>query len=482
MTLPQRHKDYSLQDLADYSQELINKNLDQEESARTSVCLAVAGGGGHAISTLASTPGASSMLLEGTVTYDRKSYLAYVNLPSNTSDFRYSSSKAAKLASEAALKRALIFRSSNLRLMNGCVGIGCASALVSSSSPDSVKGYGHIVATRADGFQLTLNVTLAGKEDDQCRTRVEEDIFISHLVLRAIERVQQVDDGVPSENDFKTYAGDAIVEQWQAPNGVNGDQEKDAAIAASNRILAGDAHAVVLLPIYKDGIPTSFRALDCPVVPNGSLVFPGSFNPPHDGHITLAQAAIKAAMHNMSKVTTYRKQPPIFMELSLTNADKPAIDPAIVSERVHRFLQLGNLPDQWGILLTRAPLFAQKVACLNDCIVDQSEGAFPKMSFVIGTDTLVRIINPKYYGNEESAMLEAIRSMKGVHFVVGGRLEQTKGSSSPPKFVAGGDEVFSLPKDVQEMFTIIQESDFRKDISSSEIREQQEAMPNGRTN
>lgn len=39
---------------------------------------------------------------------------------------------------------------------------------------------------------------------------------------------------------------------------------------------------------------------------------------------------------------------------------------------------------------------------------------------------MVRILNPKYYGNSEEDMLDAVREMgrAGVHFVVGGRLEQ----------------------------------------------------------
>ena len=50
----------------------------------------------------------------------------------------------------------------------------------------------------------------------------------------------------------------------------------------------------------------------------------------------------------------------------------------------------------------------------------------PQLGFLIGTDTMVRIINPKYYGDNEEDMLEAVREMgrSGVHFVVGGRLEQ----------------------------------------------------------
>jgi nicotinic acid mononucleotide adenylyltransferase/nicotinamide mononucleotide (NMN) deamidase PncC len=465
--------DYSLEALGEYAQELINKNMAQELSTRTSVCLAVAGGGGHAISTLAATPGASSILLEGSVTYDRKSYRAYVGLPSSiTTDFRYSSHKAAKLASEAALKRALNFRSHSLKLMTGCVGVGCASALVSSSSPGNVKGYGHIVATRADGSTIALNVTLAGRQDNQNRSRVEEDVFISHLVLRVMELVQQAESEGMKIDDMKTEAGDTIAEKWEPSPAILAG-EKDAPALAAERLLSGDARAMVLLPMYnKDGKPTSFRALEFPVVPNGSLIFPGSFNPPHKGHISLVNAAIKATM-NILDENISTQEPPIFMELSLTNADKAPIDPSDVSHRVNTFLELDNMPEQWGILLTRAPLFSEKVSALvEDCIIDPTEGYFPKMSFVIGTDTMVRILDPKYYGGEESVMQEAVRSMKDVHFCVGGRLEQKKDSSEPPRFVSGAEELEGLPHDIRNMFTIIKEDDFRMDISSSEIRQQ----------
>lgn len=97
------------------------------------------------------------------------------------------------------------------------------------------------------------------------------------------------------------------------------------------------------------------------------------------------------------------------------------------------------------------------------------------MGFVIGTDTMVRILNPKYYADSEENMLEAVREMgrAGVHFVVGGRLEQRLGGDST-KFVSGEDEVKVLPKDVQQMFTLVTEEDFRVDISSSEIRKRRE--------
>jgi hypothetical protein len=42
------------------------------------------------------------------------------------------------------------------------------------------------------------------------------------------------------------------------------------------------------------------------------------------------------------------------------------MDPVSVSERAHQFFSLGEeLPSQWGILLTSAPLFKEKVEVLK---------------------------------------------------------------------------------------------------------------------
>jgi len=39
---------------------------------------------------------------------------------------------------------------------------------------------------------------------------------------------------------------------------------------------------------------------------------------------------------------------------------------------------------------------------------------------------MVRIINPRYYGDNKDSMIAKLEDMKrkGVHFIVGGRLEQ----------------------------------------------------------
>ena len=515
--ISESHKDYTLEALHEYAKNLIEMNLRNggDSSTRTSVSIVVAGGGGHAISTLSSTSGASSLLLEGVVAYDRNSYLRYCNMK-DKKGFVFSSYEAAKVASEAAMKQALTIRSmdDNLRSMPRCIGVGSASALVSGSSSSTstssgIKGYGHVVATRSDGVQLSLNITLKGISEDgtEGRSRMDEDIFLSHLILRSIEHLErncpQFD--APTEPfTTTTTAGDIITESWSnIPPSINSASVIED---AARKVVEEGVDAVVLLPVYDshsgDGdtsispsIPVSFRALSVPVIPKQSLVFPGSFNPPHMGHIALANASIRTLERLCPYVHRRHNDKPIFFELSLTNADKPSIDPTTVADRVEKFLQLSyetdnskdgeQMPQQWGIILTRAPLFAQKLACLQDCILDRTgddkgddadadvASPTPNINFVIGTDTLVRILNPKYYNNDRDNMISSLLSMKGAHYIVGGRLEQNKASTEengPPVFVSGEDELVDLPENLAAMFTVVKESEFRVDISSSEIR------------
>ena len=303
----------------------------------------MAGGGGHAIATLAATPGASSLLLEGTVAYDRDSFQAYVGeLVKEKQDFSYSSLEAARLLSRAAARRALQYTGGDLSQYTRCVGIGVASALVSSDKVRLGRGsFGYIVATRADGSQWDCKVTLK----PQYRSRMEEDKLLGELALRAVEQLQQGDSAVPLETD---HTDDQLTETYTAV------QQNDPVHVGAERILAGQIDAMLLLP---DPSQDRFVAMTDPVLPLQSLVFPGSFNPPHEGHTTLAQVASSAWRGSSSAV---------FLELSLTNPDKPSMSPDSVSERAHQFFKLRDkLPPEWGILLTRAPLFAQKVDILK---------------------------------------------------------------------------------------------------------------------
>ena len=162
-------------------------------------------------------------------------------------------------------------------------------------------------------------------------------------------------------------------------------------------------------------------------------VLPGSFRPLHDGHLKLAATA--------SRITNQ----PLAFELSVSNVDKPALTAAEVEQRLDQFR------DRNPVILTRAPTFLEKARLLPGCPI------------VLGWDTAIRLVHPRYYGNDESAMKAALKEIAdlGCRILVAGRLND--GSFRQLSDVA-------IPPEHAHLFQAIPESDFRSDISSTELR------------
>lgn len=529
----------------DISEAIIQSNMHK-------VSIAIAGGGSSAISSLASTPGASSVLLNGNVLYDRLSFCQYVaehlgasvgkirllddnnqandvdssnyNYKNRQNQFGFVSSGAAVLLSKAALHHA--FQQSSLgEMANQTLGIGCTSTLVSEGR-EGRNSRAHVSITSGDGLGAILDIQLSsegtiagGNQELERRSRQEEEDLLGQLILHSINQFENslTSDEISGADDYDLLLhrnGDKL--DLITFEGMN--HSKDSRIFVENvacKIIddADDLETTILAPMQQ-GDSTLMVPLVHTVIPPEPIIFPGSFNPPHLGHQSLANAAIKTMsrkkqeeleeffrgsdesengdtmMEDMWKTTdhqhfqmtssgTHPKKGPfsVLFEMSLTNADKPAMEASEASRRVALFGELfdsrDNAPDDWGVLLTSAPLFIDKVRMMKKYLVPSGATFLPnkrQITFVIGTDTMVRIINPKYYGGEYNNMLKAVREMgsEGVHFVVGGRLEQNKNGSD--KFVTGEEELSGLPSDVKAFFTIIQEEDFRVDISSTELR------------
>lgn len=191
-------------------------------------------------------------------------------------------------------------------------------------------------------------------------------------------------------------------------------------------VINGTTRAVWRLP---DG---SFHALDSAAAPSGPLaVLSGSFNPMHEGHIELASVA---------EQSTGR---PVVFELSVTNVDKPATPRSEVLSRIESVSR--------PIVITQAPTFVEKC--------DLFAGA----CFVVGMDTAVRIIDPQYYAGSEQALRQALARIRSAdcHFVVAGRLMTGQFRSL---------QSAAITAEFASMFTGIPEAAFRKDISSTELR------------
>ena len=325
----------------------------------------------------------------------------------------------------------------------------------------------------------------------------------------------------------RTALGDTIhvripvVATTAAAGSSSGDTDDDhvttaaAAAAAANDmvmrqaaqlILEGRQDSVMLVPVlqknrqqHKEG-GVSFQRLFTSVLPPNSLVFPGSFNPPHTGHVQLVEAVVRYQQQHQGSGSSGGGVTAWF-ELALTNADKPPLQVDAVVERLQHFLQLAatgqldNLSGTWGIVLTNAPFFSQKVNLLQPLVLSSPSAPLPPstttnslsssrvLSFGIGADTLARLLNPVYYNNSQEQMLQALTEMcdSDCHFYVGGRLDQQSSSSSSSSssptnnnnvFMTGQEYLDALPPRLaSQLFTLL--PDFRVDISSTDIRNEQ---------
>lgn len=170
--------------------------------------------------------------------------------------------------------------------------------------------------------------------------------------------------------------------------------------------------------------------------PRPGVLLPGSFNPLHQGH------------RELCRVTAEITGRPAAFELTVINADKPPLE---VEEVRCRLVQFNGQAPVW---LTRCPTFAEKARL------------FPGVIFVVGTDTAARIVQPRFYGDSEERMLQALDEIRrlGCRFLVAGRVD-TEGC-----FL--GLEDLAIPEAVGDLFQAIPASRFRLDISSTTLRRQ----------
>jgi hypothetical protein len=146
----------------------------------------------------------------------------------------------------------------------------------------------------------------------------------------------------------------------------------------------------------------------------------------------------------MAEVAAERCGKPVTFELSITNVDKPPLDFVEIADR------LGQFPNQ-RVLLTRAPTFVEKAEIAPGCV------------FVVGVDTLVRIGDPVYYHNDPAkrdAAITAIRD-RGCRYLVFGR-------AVDGAFRTLSD--FDVPPALRQLCEEVHESEFRDDVSSTQLR------------
>jgi hypothetical protein len=310
--------------------------------------------------------------------------------------------------------------------------------------PDGVWGIGctaTIASTRPHSGEHRAFVCLSSSSKCSCyelrmakgaRTRVEEEALVGRLIIRAIAEAA----GVVSDGDSTSASG--YLEGEEVPRRI--EEERPNPL---QQLLAGEIDRVLCM----DDVMVAHLDLPLP-----ALVFPGSFNPLHEGHTQLMSAAAAEGSSSPSA---------LIFEISIMNADKGTLSKEEVCRRLTQFRSMKiDLPCGTAlpvmVALTRAPLFVKKARL------------FPGCTFVMGADTAQRLVDPKYYSNSEGEMAVSLAAIqeKGCSILVGGRA-LNKGSFLTEAAVLSGA---GIPDSLKGMFRGLPENSFRVDISSTDLR------------
>ena len=172
------------------------------------------------------------------------------------------------------------------------------------------------------------------------------------------------------------------------------------------------------------------------------IVLSGAFNPIHDGHIELIKSAAQKLGWDKSR---------IIFELSISNADKGLVDKNVYKKRVEAINSKG-----YNAMITKIPYFGDKNFYLTNGY------------FLLGADTFKRLLDKKYYENSYEFMIAKLSEFrkKNNKLIVASRYDSANGKLSTLRD-------FTIPEILTD-FVI--ELDFRMDISSSEIRNQEQII------
>jgi hypothetical protein len=357
--------------------------------------LAITGGGSGAVGELLRVPGGSRLLIEAQVPYDALALATFLGF-----------APAQACSSDTAIAMAQTVRARAARLMpagTDLVVLGATAALV-SDRPRKGEHRFHIAFANSAGIAHCTCVLAKGRRD-----RAAEEDLVSHAIVLWLARACGI--AAPSPRSLLD------ADEHYAETGV-------AAVDTIDRLLAGELDRVTVQP---DGQMML-------AAPQPFVLFPGSFNPVHEGHVLLARLAEEL------------RQQPLAFEISVTNVDKPPLAGETVRRRLAQFAWKAPVE------LTRAPTFVEK------------SRLFPGTTFVVGADTAERLFGPKYYGDDEARMhmaLEEIASSGG-SFLVAVRID------AAGRVRALND--IPVPRRYADLFTEIPEHRFRSDISSSELR------------
>jgi hypothetical protein len=340
------------------------------------------GGAFSSSSYLMSRPGASSSIVQLNGPYAQEATEKLMEEPTES----FASLKAANELSITSLKqcRDLLDQKYNF------IGVGVTAALATNRWLKGDHRLHIVITTDINRFTFSLNLYKGYPPDPETpeklfRTRAQEDELCGKLVIFAIAYICKI---IPL-----TFFHSLIKENF-----LNIMDKYDFNDEIFNNPIHRLLHSKIPeISDLRHEIVNSVLVVDDKYFINPSLknivMLSGSFNPMHDGHISMLQNA--CALNHTDGI----------FEMCVVNIDKPPLSFDDIIARIDTF-------DSRPVVLTNAPLFADK------------DKLFTGISYAIGIDTAIRLINPKYTYGDADLMIENILKMtfNNTKFYIGSRL------------------------------------------------------------
>jgi nicotinic acid mononucleotide adenylyltransferase/nicotinamide mononucleotide (NMN) deamidase PncC len=313
------------------------------------IIIAVTGGGAEVLGELTRYGGASAFLMDAVVPWNQAAMTDFIGGRPD----QFCSSPTARAMACAAYHRALKYGATPQE----AVGVGVTCKL---TYPGEREGRQH---TAFIATQTRTKTSLYRFDLGPFRNRTEQSHLVSRLVLGTLHQPYLLE----------------MIEQF-------GTDER-----ASTDTANGEPWADVVHGASPSAVSVSFGKNYKP-----RLIFAGSFNPIHDGHLRMTEVASK--IWNAT----------VDLEISVHNTDKPPLDYISIRDRVAKIVEkCSDRPSVGKLYLTDAPTFRQKA------------DIFPNCTFMVGADTYNRIADPKYQGSVERmlATFDEFRK-KNIDFLV----------------------------------------------------------------